>query len=178
MSVDDFDIGPDGYSMADVLEYADVSDERGKVHDYDELCDALTWSESSRQLRRDPKVIRARERLRVAIGPLWCEDDGNSDQGYYSEPNYGYWDELYPIADKRRREMSRALSASAAIRERLRELARVVNNIPTRLQWLPADEPPVPPPSRTSRSKPDLALAPPLPRVALLSDDAMVALAA
>jgi hypothetical protein len=60
------------------------------------------------------------------------------------------------------------LLAMIALLDRL----RAWSNADTKLPWLAQQhEPEIPLPSRVSRSEPDLALAPPLPCVALLSDD-------
>jgi hypothetical protein len=175
MSVDDFDDGHE--PLSEGLWYLDRDAE----------CDAALAAElrealdvfGSRRACRDRKVSSRAEEFRVAINDLdHLFDDGHSDYGYEGS-GIGEWDVLYLIAVSCLRLACLAFAKAVALGELLLsgQLNRIDEIVEAR-RLLRCAEPRVPPPSRTSRSIPDLALAPPLPRVALLSDDVMVALAA
>jgi len=160
-----------------VWEYVDTSEYDGLVADHDDLCRALDTLGASRRLRRDTNVRQLAERLRSLVSDLWSYDDGHSDYGH-DGPNFCEWDHLYPIADACVHDAGLAIAALTALADLVHELFRAGAADPADQSMPRRPEPLARPPSLLARSAPDLALAPPLPRVALPSDDVTVATAA
>jgi hypothetical protein len=181
MSMDDFETdecGMSAYVTAQVMD--EFNDEFGHCSpEYDELENACQFAQSNRRFRRDRMIALAADRLQDALEPLYSFDDGHSDYGYEGV-NYSEWDTLYPPALETFEDLERATKAA----ERLWELQLTVEALADdeseaeQRQAILRREPDTSPPTRLLRSQPDLAIAPPLPRVAPLSDDAVVTLAA
>ena len=114
----------------------------------------------NRRLRRDQAVVRAAKALHGMANGL--------DALYRIEdPDGEYWDQFVELGDTILNFTAKAIEACRAQAELLLELIAVALQL--RLPVPP--EPTVHPTS--VRSEPDLAHAPPLSRVALLSDDVM-----
>lgn len=181
MSIDDFEAGEYGHALCDDWsardEYGDDPD--GYLAEYERLCAALD-AYGSRRHDRDPRVRAARERLRCAVRQLYVFDDGHSSFGYEG-PNVGEWDELQPVANRCLRDLRLLVALMVVAKtahKRLRKLYRTFKSVTSAPNCLPRRlEIRAKPPSAVRRSEPDLALAPPLSCVALLSDDAVAALA-
>jgi hypothetical protein len=173
VDLDDFDsdfyVDPSEYS-----EYRDYYD--ALVADLDDRWQVHEQLQRSRRLRRDPRLKEAVERLRVALNDLWLFDDGHSDEGYEG-PNLAEWETFLPVADDYLRAARLAFAATIALTDLRRALSRADLIAAVGPRWIASPEPRTRPPSRVRRSEPDLALAPPLFRVALQSDDVIAAAA-
>lgn len=152
-----------------------VNDYLALIADYFERVEMLDRLVGLRRVRRRRDLSATGACLRNALD-CYEYDDEHSDEGF-EELNEGRWCEQRPVADRCLRDFRLAFEAEIAWAELLREFARFEAVTLMRPRWLPSPEPRVNPPSRVSRSEPDLALAPPLYRVALPSDDVIAAAA-